>query len=342
MIKPSRLQRGDTIGLVSPSSGVAGLAPHRFEIGVKNLEQLGLKIKVGTHARTVAGWTAGTAEQRADDLNAMFADTDVKAIMCCIGGFHANQIVRLLDYPMIEKNPKIFIGFSDISVLHFALHAQANLVTFYGPALLTQFGEPFGVNSYTLEMFLRALTNNDPIGRVAASTEWTDEVLNWFQKKDLERPRMMKPNAGHIWLVPGSCQGVLVGGCITSILHLRGTEFWPKTDGRIFFWEIPESDSDMKKGESVARVDAFLTDLELSKTFDQITGMIIGRPKGYSDEDEQLLRKVILSHMKSYEIPILYNVDIGHTDPIMTLPLGVEAKLDSKTNTFSIVESAVL
>jgi muramoyltetrapeptide carboxypeptidase len=339
MVKAPRLKNGDTIGIVSPSSGLAGLVPHRFDQGIKALETFGFTVKIGKHAKDVTDWTAGTPEKRAEDVNAMFADKEVAAILCSIGGFHANQIINLLDYNLISKNPKLFIGFSDISVLHLALNKKADLVTFYGPALLTQFGESFGVLEYTQTMFNKALMGN-PIGKVEPSLEWTDEVLNWFQKKDLERPRNMKPNDGYFWLKPGQCQGELIGGCITSILHLRGTEFWPNTAGKIFFWELPESNSDITKGEPVSRIDAHLTDLELSGTFDDIVGMIVGRPKGYTAEESKKMLDIILKRTEKYSFPILCNIDIGHTDPIMTLPIGVKARLDSENKIFEITESA--
>ncbi len=341
MIKPSALLPGDTIGLVSPSSPVAGLVPHRFKNAVKRLEDLGYRVKIAPHALDVTKWTAGTAQDRANDLHAMFLDPEVKAVMSCIGGFHSNQVLPFLDFKLISSHPKIFIGFSDISVLHFALNTQAGLVTFYGPALMTQFGEPFGIDAYTLDSFGRILGEAKPYGPVPASKEWTDELLNWFQQKDLERPRQMKPNRGHVWLKHGVAEGELVGGCLTSILHLRGTTYWPNFEGKIFFWELPESSGDMSKGEALSRVDAHLTDLELNGISEGLAGMVIGRPKGYSDEDFDALSALVMSHFENFDFPILYNLDIGHTDPIMTLPLGIKARLDSDAGTFSLLESAV-
>ena len=341
MIKPKVLKKGDTIGLVSPSSALAGLLPHKFEMGIKALENMGFKVKVGKNALKTTGYTAGTAEERAEDLNDMFKDPEVSAIMAMIGGFHANQIIDLLDYEMIAKNPKIFIGFSDITVLHFALNTQSSLVTFYGPALLTQFGGAFGVENYVTEYLQKALMSSDAIGKVEPSKEWTDEFLDWFAKKDLERPKIKKSNKGFIWLKNGKCEGELIGGCITSMLHLRGTKYWPNFKNKIFFWELAES-SNMAKGEPIARIDAHLTDLRLSGVFDQISGMMVGRPYGYSDEEFEKLKNVILSNTKGHNFPILYNIDIGHTDPIMTIPLGVKAKLDSDKNEFEITESGVI
>lgn len=339
-LKPQKLQKGDTIGLVSPSSALAGLLPHRVERGKKMLEDLGFKVVIGKNALKVKDWTAGTAQERADDINSFFADKNIKAIISFIGGFHANQIIELLDYKMIKKNPKIFMGYSDITVLHFAFHTQANLMTFYGPAVLTQFADNPELNPYTKEYLEKALMSDQPIGQIYPSKEWTDEVLNWFEKKDLERPRKFKPNPGWSWLKPGQAEGELFGGCLTSMLHLRGTKFWPNFKNKIFFWEIPESSADITKGEPLGRVDAHLTDLKLNGLFEQISGMIIGRPFGYTPEQLEKIKQLVLEQTADYNFPILFGIDIGHTDPILTLPLGAETQIDSAKNIFAITEKA--
>jgi muramoyltetrapeptide carboxypeptidase len=341
LIKPRMLRPGDTIGLVSPSSPVAGLLPHRVEKGIAELQRLGFKVVVGKNALKVTGHTAGTPEERAADLNTFFADPTIDAIVTFIGGFHANQILPFLDYGIIRKNPKVFMGFSDISVLHLAIQAKAGLVTFYGPAVLTQFAENPHLDQYTEQMFRRSVMSVDPIGIVKPSLEWTEELLNWFAKADLERPRVRKINSGWEWLRHGQASGQLLGGCITSILHNRGTEYWPDFSGKIFFWELADRVGDMTKGEPVSRIDAHLTDLELSGVFKGMKGMIVGRPIGYSDEELVSLKKIILQRTEKYQVPILFGIDIGHTEPIMTLPIGAHAAIDSINNTFSILEPGV-
>ena len=340
LIKPKALKKGDSIGLVSPSSPLAGQLPHRVEQGKKMLEEMGFKVVIGKNALKVKDWTAGTARERADDLNTFFADKNIKAIIAFIGGFHSNQIVELLDYKMIKKNPKVFMGYSDITVLHFALNTQANLMTFYGPAVLTQFADNPSLNSYTEEYFEKAVTSNQPIGEIRPSTEWTDEVLNWIEKKDLERPRIFKKNPGWIWLKEGQAKGKLIGGCLSSMLHLRSIKYWPDFENKIFFWEIPESSADFSKGEPLSEVDAHLTDLKLSDIFKQIKGMIIGRPFGYNSEQFRKLKQLILEYTATYDFPVLFGIDIGHTDPMLTLPLGVNAQLNSAKNLFVITEKA--
>lgn len=341
LIKPKHLQKGDTIGVVSPSAPLAGLAPHRVKKGIKMLEKLNFTVKIGKYALKITGHTAGSPRERARDINNFFKDKNIKAIFSFIGGNHSNQILKYLDFDLIKKNPKIFLGYSDATVLHFAFYTQAGLVSFYGPAVLTQFAENPEILSYTRRYFEKAVMQSKPIGKITPSPQWADEILDWFRKEDLKRPRKMKKNSGWQWLKKGKARGPILGGCITSMMHLRGTKYWPDFSGCILFWEIPESSENFTKGENPENIDAYLTDLELSGVFNQIKGMIIGRPFGYSKKQFALLKKIIPERTKKYNFPILFGVDIGHTDPMITIPLGVKVKLDSTKNIFSFVESEI-
>lgn len=341
LLKPKSLKTGDTIGLISPSAPLAGLVPHRTKKGIQGIEQLGFKVKVGKNALKVTGHTAGTPKERAEDINAFFADKKVRAIFSFIGGNHSNQILKYLDFNLIKKNPKIFLGYSDATVLHFALYTKVNLVTFYGPAVLTQFAENPKIIPYTEIYFKKALMTNKPVGKIQPSSQWTDEILDWFKKEDLKRPRKMKKNKGWKWLRQGKAEGRILGGCITSMLHLRGTGYWPDFSNSILFWEAPESGDDFAKGEKVENIDSYLTDLELSGIFKNIKGMIVGRFFGYSEQEKKEAIKVIQERTSSYEFPIILNVDIGHSDPMITIPLGVQVRIDSSKDIFEIKENGV-
>lgn len=342
LIKPPKLKIGDTVGLISPSAPLAGLVPHRTQKAIKGLKEMGFKVKVGKSALKVTKYTAGSPRERAEDINSFFKDKEIKAIICFIGGNHSNQILKYIDFDLVKKNPKIFLGYSDATVLHFAFYTQSNLVTFYGPAALTQFAESPRILPYTEEYFKKALMETKPVGKIIPSSYWTDEVLDWFKKEDLKRQKKMKKNRGWQWLKQGKAKGHILGGCITSMMHLRGTKFWPDFKNSIFFWEIPESDCDFTKGEKIENIDSYLTDLELSGVFEKIKGMIIGRPFGYSRKELNLLAKIIKEKFKKYNFPILFNVDIGHTDPMITIPLGVKVRIDSSKNLFEIKEKGVL
>jgi len=339
LLKPKSLKIGDTIGLISPSAPLAGLVPHRTKKGIQGLERLGFKVKIGKNALKVTGHTAGTPHERAEDINFFFADKEVKAIFSFIGGNHSNQILKYLDFNLIKKNPKIFLGYSDATVLHFALYTKAHLVTFYGPTVLTQFAENPNVIPYTEMYFKKALMRDKPICKIQPSSRWTDEILDWFKKEDLKRPRMMKKNQGWKWLRRGKAKGKILGGCITSMLHLRGTEYWPDFSNSILFWETPENGDDFTKGEKVENIDSHLSDLELSGIFKNIKGMIVGRFFGYSEQQKREAIKVIQERTSGYKFPILLNVDIGHSDPMITIPLGVQVRIDSSKNIFDIKEN---
>ena len=341
LIKPKTLEIGDTIGLISPSAPLAGLVPHRTQKGIKMLQELGFKVKIGENALKVTGHTAGTAKERAEDIHFFFKDKEVKAIFSFIGGNHSNQILKYLDFDVIKNNPKIFLGYSDATVLHFALYIKAKLVTFYGPAVLTQFAENLKILPYTEKYFKKAIMEIQPVGEIQPSSQWTDEILDWFKKEDLKRPRKVKRNRGWQWLRKGKAEGPILGGCITSMLHLRGTEYWPDFSGSILFLETPESGDDFTKGEKVENIDSYLSDLELTGVFKDIRGMIVGRFFGYSEQEKKEVIKIIKERTAYYKFPILINVDIGHSDPMITVPLGVKVRIDSSKNLFEIKESGV-
>jgi len=342
LVKPKHLQKGDTIGIVSPSAPLAGIVPHRVSRGLKMLESLGFKVKIGKNALNITGHTAGSARERAEDINNFFRDKDIKAIFSFIGGNHSNQILKYLDFNLVKKNPKIFLGYSDITVLHFALYTQADLASFYGPTVLAQFAENPKMFLYTRRYFEKAVMSPKPVGKIKPSSRWTDEVLDWFQKKDLKRPRKMKKNNGWQWLKEGRAEGIILGGCITSMMHLRGTKYWPDFSGSILLWESPESAENFGKGESPENIDAHLTDLELSGVFGGIKGMIIGRPFNYTGKQTSQLIQIVKERTNDYNFPILFNIDIGHSDPIITAPLGVKIKIDSRKNLFEFVESGTI
>ena len=300
-MKAPRLQVGDTVGIVSPSWGGASVFPHRLERGIQQLEALGFKVKIGEHARNQRGFVSDTAENRAQDIHKMFADSEVKAIFSAIGGDHSCHLLPHLDFDLIHANPKIFVGYSDTHILSVAIWKQTRLVTFVGPAVLTDFAEFPSMFEYTRDHMMRLLTRSEPIGRIEPSPWWTEEFLDWSEKKDLERPRMQQPSDGWVWLKGGQAEGVLIGGRLESLQHLRGTRFWPD-------WE---------------------------------KGLLVGRPMYYTDAQKQQLREVLLERTRRYDFPIIMNMDFGHTAPQFTLPIGCRARIDIEHQQFEIIESAV-
>jgi muramoyltetrapeptide carboxypeptidase len=321
-IAPPTVRPGDKVRIVSPSWGGAGLFPHRLARGRKALDDLGLRTEMGSNALWVSDHVAGSAQQRADDLNDAFKDPEVRAIFCAIGGDHCNQVLPYVDWAALRRDPKPIVGFSDITVLLWAVLARTGVRSFYGPTVLTGLAEYPSDLDYTREHLVAALLSGEPQGFIRSSEAWTDEYLEWSVMADLVRPRRLTPNAGPRTLRRGKAQGMLVGGCLPSIMHLRGTPYWPELEGAILFWETPEG------GYTPADVDSHLADLKLSGVFDQIAGMVIGRPYAYDQPARAEFERIVLQSTREWAFPIICDMDFGHTDPVCTLPIGASAALD--------------
>ncbi len=309
--------------------------PHRVELGVRHLQSLGFKVKIAPHALNQHGFISDTPQNRADDINGMFADSEVKAIIAAIGGDHSCHLLPLLDFDLIRKNPKIFMGFSDITVLNVAIWQATGLVTFNGPALLTDFAEYPKMFEYTEAYMLKALCSAQPIGPVVPSTGWTEEFLDWEQKVDLVRPRAQLDSTGWTWLRGGKAEGILIGGCIESLQHLRGTRFWPDWQDAIMFFETSE------EAPSPEMVDSMLMDYENMGILEKLKGLLVGRPMRYTDEAKQQLRNVVFERTNQYAFPIVTDMDFGHTAPQLTMPIGCRASIDAENRRFEIVDAAV-
>lgn len=338
LVSPKQLQKGDLISIVSPSAGLGELFPHRIKDGIRALERMGFRVKVEKNALNRKGWVSGTVEERVGDLHSAFSDHEVKCVMASIGGDHSNQLLKHIDYGLIRKNPKIFIGYSDISVLHYALQSKSGLRTFYGPCLISELGEYPDVLDYTKDSFMKTLVDGSS-GEICASKEWTDDFLDWFNEENHTRKRILHPSSGYVWWREGRAEGRILGGCIPSINHTLGTEYWIDPQGTLFFIDVPEGGP----GEPIdmATLDSFFADLDNAKVFENIVGLIIGRPYRFSEELQVELKEIVLKYAGSYDYPILYNANIGHCAPSITLPFGVLAELDSSRNLFLVAESWV-
>jgi muramoyltetrapeptide carboxypeptidase len=335
MIKAPKLMPGDTVGIISPSWGGAGAFPHRVEGGIRQLRSLGFKVKMAPHALNQAGYVSDTAENRASDIHTLFRDPEVKAIVSAIGGDHACHLLPLLDYELIRHHPKIVLGFSDMTVLNVAIWQKTGLVTFNGPALLTDFAEHPRLLHYTETYFLKTVADARPVGRIDPAEAWTEEFLDWSEKKDLDRPRTLQPSTGWVWLKPGTAEGPLIGGCLESLQHLRGTEYWPTWERAILFLETSE------ETPLPPRVDSLLMDYCNMGVFAKLNGLLVGRPMGYSAAEKQALHEIILERTRAYDFPVITEMDFGHTSPQITLPIGCQARIESSSRRFLIIESGV-
>ncbi len=334
--KPKKLMKGDKIAVVSPSFGGVGMFPHRVEAAKNFFEKEGYRLVFMQHSRDNESHVSADAQARAQDINDAFRDQEISAIICGIGGNHSSQILKYLDWEVIKSNPKIFVGYSDISVLHYAFIVEAKLETYYGPCLITQFGEFPNPLEYTLNYFNKVLIQDLSSVDVEASREFTSEVLNWVTKSDLERPRKLIQSQGHKWLRGGVVQAPIIGGCVPSINHLIGTKNWIDPIDNIFFIDIPEGHV-FGEGLSISELDSYLSDLDNIGVFNRIKGLVIGRPYNYSKDQERELEECILKYTSNQTYPILTQVNIGHVDPIITLPLMRNVMLNSVENVFTIM-----
>ena len=322
------------MAVVSPSAPALAAWPHRVERARKYVEALGLNVLVMPNAEGKQGWVSASAETRADDIHRAFVDDSVAVVLASIGGNHSNQLLPHLDYELIGSHPKIFQGYSDMTVVHWALHKFARLQTFYGPALVPELGEYPEVLPYT-DRFLRAAWFGGEALSFQPSDAWTDEFLDWDERADLVRPRELRPSEGWVTVREGTAEGPLLGGCLETICwHLKGSVAWLDLAGAVLFLETSE------EVPSPAHVDAYLTDLEQLGVFDSVAGLIVGRPYGYDQERAHALWAVIENRTRDSSIPVLANVECGHADPMLTLPLGAVARMDAGARTFDMLQPA--
>lgn len=330
---PPPVEPGMTVALVSPSYGALGQWPHRAERGVAYLESLGLRVRTMPNAALAdphPPWVSAPPEARAEDLHEAFSDDEVGVVLCGIGGNHSNQVLPHLDFDLVASHPKVFQGYSDMSVLHWAFLRRAGLATFYGPALAPELGELGSPLPYTDRWLRAAWFRTEPL-RYEPATEWTEEFLDWDSKADV-RPRETKPSPGWRTIRDGVAEGPVIGGCLETVCwHVFGSEDWFVPEGAIWLLETSE------EAPSPAHVDGYLTDLELAGVFDAAAGLLVGRPMGYAPEDVEVLWEVVEARTAGAGIPVLAGVDCGHTDPMMTIPFGVPARLDAGARTFEML-----
>ena len=282
--------------------------------------------------------------QRCEQIHQPFRDPDVKAIICTIGGNRANELLRHLDYSLIQSNPKIFCGYSDITLLHYAIFTQTGLQTFYGPTAIPELGEypePFSFTSKNLLHVTRE-SAGEAVGVVPRSSHWAEKLPDFFfGDESSQRPRELSSSPKWIWLRSGIATGRIFGGCLPSVLRLSGTRFWPDYGGRVLFLENPMG----KKIEDPFPLDdtrACMADLVNTGVFDEITGLIVGRPYGYDEQMRGEFAQMIADQCSGTDFPILLNVDIGHTSPVLTIPMNALVSLDSEKDDFRILEPGVL
>lgn len=338
--KPAKLNRGDTVAIVSPSWGGPSIFPYVYENGLKILQEWGLKIKEFPTTRMNATFTRANPQIRAKDINDAFADPEVKAVFASIGGDDSIRILPFLDKKIIAENPKILMGYSDTSTLHVFANLQG-LITFYGPSIMAGFSQ-MGSLSESFESHVREmLFEPKEKYNYRSYQEYCDGYPDWANNENIGKVNTLKPNDGWHWLRgSGKVQGELFGGCIEVLEMMKGTDFWPPRDfwrGKIFFLETSE------EKPSIHHIDHVLRNYGMLGVFDQIGGFIFSRARDYSDKEKKALEEKIVSVIAGEfgkpDLPIIANFDVGHTDPQLVLPLGVKAEIDCENKEIKLIES---
>lgn len=309
MIKPKVLKTGDTVGVVAPSSPT-GKA--NVELAKVQLEKLGFKVKLAPSCFATHGYLAGNDQLRADDINNMFKDKEIDGIICLRGGYGAPKILDKVDFELIKANPKVFVGYSDITALHMAMNQISNLVTFHGPMGSSDIAG--GLDDFSKKELLRAIMDVKPMA----------EISNPIGK-DIK------------CLVGGKAKGVIVGGNLSLVSATMGTPYEIDTKGKILFLE--------EIGEEPYKVDRMLTQLALAGKLSDAAGIILGDWNNCEPEkhDESLsLMEVFEEIIVPYGKPTIFDLKAGHCTSKVTLPFGVRALLDADEGKLIIEEGALI
>lgn len=314
IVKPPRLKPGDTVGLVAPAGTV--YEQGTVDRAAERVEALGLKAEVGRHVLDRYGYLAGRDENRAADLNTFFRDDAVDAILCLRGGWGCARLLPHLDMDAVRANPKLLVGYSDVTALLLACYAQAGLVTVHGPTGVSTW------NTFSVDHFRRLLFDAEAFA---------------FENPVRTDDRLVQTRDRTTTIVPGKGRGRLVGGNLTVLSALVGTPYMPSFDGHILFLE--------DIGESVYRIDRMLTQLALAGLLDGLAGFVFGKctdcEAGSGAYGSLTFEEVLKDHLAPRGIPSYEGAMIGHITDKFSVPLGVEAEIDADAGTITLLESAV-
>jgi muramoyltetrapeptide carboxypeptidase len=308
-LKPKRLKKGDLIGLVSPASTIADAS--RIDRGVNYLERLGYRVTIGKNALKTYGYLAGTDEERVEDLHAMFSNKAVKAIFCIRGGYGTPRLLSLISYSLIRKNPKIFVGYSDITALQLAIWKKSRLVTFHGPMLGVDLADP--LDAYTEELFWRVLTSSKKAGNVLQ----TDEPVSILRE--------------------GRGAGILLGGNLALMTAILGTAYAPSFDDAVLYIE--------DLSEEPYRVDRMLTQVRHAGILARCRALLGGKFTDCDPKDPAkptlTLEQVFQETAATLSVPYIANLPFGHESKKMTIPMGIRSRVDTARRVVEYLEGAV-
>jgi muramoyltetrapeptide carboxypeptidase len=311
-VLPAKLRPGDLIRVVAPSRSLTLISEDARPVSDRRLAELGLRVSFGEHVAERDPFASSSVASRAADLHAAFADPEVAGILSVIGGYNANQLLPHLDWDLIGSNPKVFCGYSDVTALQGAMLARAGLVTYSGPhwssfAMLRHF-------EVTLRAFVDSLFADEPL-ELAPAPAWSDD--QWYLDQE---HRDLRPNQGWWVLSEGEGSGRIVGGNLSTLALLHGTSFMPSLDGAVL---LVEDDQESRP----ERFDRLLTALLQQPGAGAVTGVLIGRFQLASGMTRELLELIVRSKPELRGLPVVANLDFGHTNPLITFPVGGDVEV---------------
>lgn len=320
MIRPTKLQVGDEIRVIAPSRSINILSQQGITKAKSNLEKLGFKVTFGKNVEVCDLQNSSSIEERITDLHDAFQDQNVKGILTVIGGFNSNELLPYIDYELLKQNPKILCGYSDITALANAITNQCGFITYSGPHFSSFQME--GLQDYQTEYFKKCFMQADPYD-IFPSIQWSDDL--WFLDEENRHYQITE------WKVysAGEAEGVFLGGNLCTLNLLQGTKYMPSTEGVILFIEDDECTNPVTFARDI-------TSLIQSKG--NIKGLLIGRFQNVSEMTEEQLHFILNKHPQLKEIPVIYNMDFGHTQPICTLPIGGQVRIDTNKRAIHVME----
>jgi muramoyltetrapeptide carboxypeptidase len=324
-IFPQKLSPGDEVQVISPARSMSIISSSVRSVAINRLTELGLKVSFSTHCEETDTFHSSSIQSRLEDLHAAFSNPRIKAILTTIGGYNSIQLLSGLDYKLIQKNPKILCGYSDITTLQNAIFAKTGLVTFSGPHFST-FGCLKG-NEYTIEYFQKCLFSDQPF-EINPSDTWSDD--EWYLDQDRHS---FLTNLGLKVIQPGTEEGTVIGGNMDSLTVLQGTDYMPSLYNSILFLE----DNYPMTAEVF---DRHLHSLILQKDFQFVKGIVIGRFQNASNISLDALSAIIHSKNELKSIPVIAGVDFGHTMPLLTFPIGGTIQLEASSSAIKMCISS--
>ena len=323
-----QLNKGDQIGIFSPSLPGTYTSPNRFKRSKQFLESKGFRIVDGRLTGKHDGYRSGSIMDRAQDLNELIRNPEIKCIMSSVGGSNSNSLLPYLDYEAIKKYPKIFVGYSDVTAILLGIYAKTGIQTFYGPSLISSLGEFPPYMNNTFSSFEDVLIKSEALPyEYPLYPVWTDEQLNWQEQN---RSKKSYPNEW-ICVKEGIATGRLIAGNVMTMLSIWGSPYMPAINrGDIFMIE------DCKK--TAAIVEKHFSFLKINGVFDKVSGVILGKHEQFDDQGTGLTPyDILLEVIGDLDVPILADFDCCHTHPIVTMPIGATIELNATQKTVRIL-----